>query len=98
MARKQQIKRVRQYARPGCCYELPITIEDDNQPAPNNKQPNNMDNHTAAWMEALAGGRWAGRANKPAGTVQAPRAAPAQGPRVSSILTPSTPKCKIQEN
>lgn len=64
---------------------MPITIDDDNQAPQDNAKPKPISNHTAAWLGALAKGRWEGGANRPA-----VEAAQAQGCRVSSMFTPSS--------
>lgn len=80
---RKQTRPARQVARPGCCYELPITINDDDQVAPSNENPKPVSNHTAEWMQALASGRFGSGANRPAVD-----AAQAQGARVSSMVSP----------
>ncbi|KAG8169360.1 hypothetical protein KVR01_000105 [Diaporthe batatas] len=62
---RKQTRPARQYARPGCSYELPICIDNEEQVAPKKTNTNQSSNHTASWMEALAKGRWEGGANRP---------------------------------
>lgn len=51
-------KPARQYARPGCCYDKPIVIDDDEQKAITETKTKPISIHTATWLEAKARGRW----------------------------------------
>ncbi|KAG6367062.1 hypothetical protein INS49_001244 [Diaporthe citri] len=55
---RHQQTSARQYARPGCCYDKPIVINDDEQTAPTRTKTKPISNHTATWLEAKARGRW----------------------------------------
>lgn len=54
----QKTQSARQYARPGCCYELPIEINDDEQTTTTRTRTKPVSVHTATWLEAKARGRW----------------------------------------
>lgn len=56
--RHQQTRSARQYARPGCCYDLPIEINDDEKNTTTITRTRPISTHTATWLEAKARDRW----------------------------------------
>lgn len=61
--RHRQTKRARQYALPGCCFDKPIVVDDDDEQTTATKPRNiPISAHTATWLEAKARGRWSASA------------------------------------
>lgn len=78
----KRIQGARQYAVPGCCYQLPIVIIDDEKPAPTRTTTKTLTKTDTVMIGEQMRDMWQGRVDRPATHAEQP-----QRCRVSSIST-----------